>query len=102
MSIPTQLGPYRIDRWLGGGGFADVYLAFDARRGHQVALKVLKPEHAHGPGLKRFRREGEQMLRLRHQPATDTLVPPTNTPPTDTPEPPTKTPLPIVTKSANP
>ncbi len=67
-SLPNPLGPYRLDRRLGGGGFADVYLAFDARRGHHVALKVLHPHHANSPEvLRRFQREGEQMLKLRHQ-----------------------------------
>lgn len=67
-SLPSLLGPYRLDRKLGGGGFADVYLAFDTRRGHAVALKVLHPQHANSPeALRRFQREGEQMLKLRHQ-----------------------------------
>ena len=68
LSLPNPLGPYRLERRLGGGGFADVYLAFDTRRGHQVALKVLHPHHANSPDvLRRFQREGEQMLKLRHQ-----------------------------------
>lgn len=66
MQIPNPLGPYQIERKLGGGGFADVYLAFDARRGRQVALKVLHPQHAGGVTLKRFQREAQQMLGLRH------------------------------------
>jgi serine/threonine protein kinase len=67
MPIPNPLGPYRIERLLGKGGFADVYLAVDARRGHAVALKILLPQHAGGEPLERFRREGQQMLSLRHQ-----------------------------------
>ncbi len=66
-SLPNPLGPYRLERKLGGGGFADVYLAFDARRRHQVALKVLLPHHANSVEVRRrFEREGEQMLKLRH------------------------------------
>ena len=67
VDTPSQLGPYRLERLLGGGGFANVYLAFDTRRGHYVALKVLHAHYAKGVTLERFRREGEQMLRLRHQ-----------------------------------
>ncbi|MCW5857765.1 MAG: serine/threonine protein kinase [Caldilineales bacterium] len=66
--MPSSQPHFRLDRRLGGGGFADVYLAFDARRGHHVALKVLHPHHANSPEvLRRFQREGEQMLKLRHQ-----------------------------------
>jgi len=67
MSSDFVLGPYRIERWLGGGGFADVYLAHDSTRSHHVALKVLHSHHVQGPILERFQREGQQMLRLRHQ-----------------------------------
>ena len=66
-SPPNPLGPYRLDRKLGGGGFADVYLAFDTQRGRAVALKVLLPKHANSSEvLRRFQREGQQMRRLRH------------------------------------
>ena len=67
VDTPSQLGPYRLERLLGSGGFANVYLSFDVRRGHHVALKVLHPHYALGVTLERFQREGEQMLRLRHQ-----------------------------------
>ena len=38
-------GRYRIDRELGAGGMATVYLAEDVRHHRKVALKVLHPEH---------------------------------------------------------
>ena len=37
---------YRIERELGRGGMATVYLAYDPRHDRKVALKVLKPELA--------------------------------------------------------
>ena len=39
-------GRYRIERELGEGGMATVYLADDLRHESKVALKVLKPELA--------------------------------------------------------
>ena len=35
---------YRIERQIGQGGMATVYLAEDVKLGRQVALKVLRPE----------------------------------------------------------
>jgi len=37
---------YRIERELGAGGMATVYLAQDLKHDREVALKVLKPEMA--------------------------------------------------------
>jgi serine/threonine protein kinase len=39
-------GRYRIEREVGAGGMATVYLADDLRHERRVALKVLKPELA--------------------------------------------------------
>jgi len=50
-------GRYTIDREVGRGGMATVYLARDVRHNRRVALKVLNPEL--GAGL-----EGEQALQL--------------------------------------
>ena len=57
---------YRIERELGAGGMATVYLAEDLRHHRQVALKVLKPEIAATLGAGRFAREIEVAARLQH------------------------------------
>ncbi len=59
-------GRYRIEREIGRGGMATVYLADDLRHGRQVALKVLDPELAHAVGPERFLREIEIAARLSH------------------------------------
>ena len=45
---------YRIERELGAGGMATVYLAPDLKHNRQVAIKVLKPELAAVLGADRF------------------------------------------------
>jgi serine/threonine protein kinase/tetratricopeptide (TPR) repeat protein len=57
---------YKIEREIGRGGMATVYLADDLRHGRQVALKVLDPELAHAVGPDRFLREIEIAARLSH------------------------------------
>ena len=57
---------YTIERELGRGGMATVYLAHDLRHNRPVALKVLHPELAHALGPERFLREIETAARLQH------------------------------------
>jgi hypothetical protein len=57
---------YRIEREVGAGGMATVYLAEDIRHGRQVALKVLRPELAATLGPERFFREIQVAARLQH------------------------------------
>ena len=45
---------YKIDREVGAGGMATVYLARDLKHDRQVALKVLKPELGAVLGVERF------------------------------------------------
>jgi hypothetical protein len=48
---------YRIERELGQGGMATVFLAHDPKHGRKVAIKVLKPELAAALGAERFVQE---------------------------------------------
>jgi serine/threonine protein kinase len=57
---------YRIDRELGRGGMATVYLAHDLRHARPVALKVLHSELAATLGPERFQREIRMAARLQH------------------------------------
>jgi serine/threonine-protein kinase len=50
---------YPIERELGSGGMATVYLARDIRHERPVAVKVLRPELAAALGPDRFHREVE-------------------------------------------
>src|SRR3954447_26101965 len=57
---------YRVERELGRGGMATVYLAHDLRHDRPVALKVLRPELAASLGPERFLQEIRIAARLRH------------------------------------
>jgi serine/threonine-protein kinase len=57
---------YRIERELGAGGMATVYLAEDLKHGRKVAIKVLKPELAAVIGGERFLAEIKTTANLQH------------------------------------
>ena len=57
---------YRIERELGRGGMATVYLAEDIKHGRQIAIKVLNPELAANLGAERFDREIRMAAQLQH------------------------------------
>ena len=71
MSLLEQLhaaltGRYAIERELGRGGMAVVFLAHDLKHHRPVAIKVLRPELALALGAERFLREIEIAARLTH------------------------------------
>jgi protein kinase-like protein len=57
---------YRVERELGAGGMATVYLAHDLKHDRKVALKVLKPELAAVLGAERFVAEIKTTASLQH------------------------------------
>ncbi|WKW11391.1 protein kinase [Pseudogemmatithrix spongiicola] len=72
MSLSTERlsaaldGRYRIERELGAGGMATVYLAHDLKHDRKVAVKVLKPELAAVLGAERFVVEIKTTAALQH------------------------------------
>ena len=59
-------GRYRIERQIGEGGMATVFLADDLKHERKVALKVLKPELAAVVGAERFLTEIKTTANLHH------------------------------------
>src|SRR5687767_14192954 len=57
---------YRIERELGAGGMATVYLAEDLKHHRKVAIKMLRPELAAVEGAERFLVEIETTASLQH------------------------------------
>src|SRR6266404_1412457 len=57
---------YGIERELGHGAMATVYLARDLKRNREVAVKVLLPELGFALGPERFRREIELATKMSH------------------------------------
>ena len=59
-------GRYTLERPIGQGGMATVFLARDEKHGRQVAVKVLRPDLAATLGAERFLREIGIAARLQH------------------------------------
>ena len=60
------VGKYTVEKELGRGGMATVYLGRDERHGRNVAIKVVHPELTSGVAAERFQREIAIVSALRH------------------------------------
>jgi len=68
VKAPTHIGSYRIERLLGVGSFATVWLGFDASLGARVAIKVLAENWSHDLRVReRFIDEGRMLWRIDHE-----------------------------------
>jgi serine/threonine-protein kinase len=66
-NMPIVNDRYRVERSVGRGGMAEVFLAHDLLLDRPVALKVLFPEFANDPNfVERFRREAQSAAGLTH------------------------------------
>lgn len=66
-TLAAALGSsYRIERELGQGGMATVYLAYDLKHERKVAVKVLRPDLAAVIGAARFLCEIKTIATLQH------------------------------------
>ena len=67
VTAPAEIGPYRIERLLGAGSFATVWLGHDPALGASVAIKILAENWSHDLRVReRFRDEGRLLWRLDH------------------------------------
>ena len=63
-----SLGPYRLERFVGGGGMGAVFRALDTTLNRIVAVKVLSGQQSNDDEmLKRFRNEAQSAARLDHE-----------------------------------
>ena len=73
----TLTGSYTIERELGGGGMARVFVAEETALGRRVVIQVLPPETAAQVSLERFTREILLAARLQHPHIVPFLASPT-------------------------
>ncbi|MBI4616191.1 MAG: protein kinase [Planctomycetes bacterium] len=64
--IPSRIGPFLIERVLGGGGMGKVYRGKDPDLDRPVAVKVIRPEKADHDFILRFRTEAKTLARFNH------------------------------------
>ncbi len=65
--IPEKIGRYKIEKELGRGGMAVVYLATDPFMSREVAIKVLPRQFTFDPQFRaRFQREAQVIAKLDH------------------------------------
>ncbi|MEO8576613.1 MAG: serine/threonine-protein kinase [Gemmatimonadales bacterium] len=65
-ATPSLSARYHVERELGRGGMATVYLCTDSQDGRLVAVKVLRPEYANALPAERFIREVDFTSKLNH------------------------------------
>lgn len=64
----TLKGRYRIDEFVGRGGMAEVYKAYDTRRGYNVAIKVMRDELTEDQEfVSGFQQEAKSLSKLSHE-----------------------------------
>src|SRR5579884_181464 len=67
LTAGTQLGPYRIESFIGAGGMGEVYRAKDTRLGRDVAVKLLAGHLLlNSIALARFQKEAQCVAALSH------------------------------------
>jgi serine/threonine protein kinase len=67
VTAPTRIGAYRVERLLGAGSFATVWLAYDPALDGRVAIKVLAENWSHDLRVReRFLDEARLLRRLDH------------------------------------
>jgi len=70
--LPARVGRFTIDRQLGTGGMARVWLAWDGRYSRHVALKRLPPEFKDNERSRRlFEREADRVSKLHNEHITE-------------------------------
>ncbi len=68
LQVGSTLGSYQLEHLLGEGSMGRVFQARHARLGRQVALKVLRPEHARDSGfVRRFFQEARTVNQINHE-----------------------------------
>ena len=66
-ALPETIGRFEITSFIGRGGMAAVYHAYDPEQDRPVAIKVLGQEYQNDLGFRaRFEREAETIARLSH------------------------------------
>jgi serine/threonine protein kinase len=74
-SVRRSVTATHLEREIGAGGMATVYLARDIRHRRRVALKVVRPDLGGPLALERFLREIELAARLQHPTSFQSSIP---------------------------
>ncbi|MBS1846780.1 MAG: serine/threonine protein kinase [Actinobacteria bacterium] len=72
-SSPPDLPGFTPDHWIGGGGFADVFLYTQLRPSRSVAIKILRSEHLSPHALAQFDAEADIMAEVSTHPYIVTI-----------------------------